>query len=43
VLANEVRSVGKVALAIGDVGAVFQLLLQSDGRVFNLVVREQCE
>jgi hypothetical protein len=28
-LANEVRFVGKVASAIGDVGAVFQLLLRS--------------
>jgi hypothetical protein len=39
VLASEVRFVGKVASAIGVVGAVYQLLLQSDDRVFNLVVR----
>jgi predicted thioredoxin/glutaredoxin len=42
VLENEVRFVGKVASAIGVVGAVYRLLLQSGDRELNLVVREQC-
>jgi hypothetical protein len=41
IVLNEVRFDGKVASAIGVVGAVCQLLLQSDDEEVNVVDRER--